>query len=413
MLGVSVNHFAISCWRAGASGFVDFPIFVERARAFVETGELYVDPERPEAYAPAAAVYKFPPLYAVLLVPLVRDGVDRGLLARHWALQIVLYLAAAVTAAAALGPLRDPRYAFGAAVLALNFEPFFETLWRLQLETPLLLLIVLAIVLAQRRHDLAAGAAIGIAASLKVYPAFLLAWFALRGRWRSLAAAAGAAVAALGLGLAVIGPDECRRYFTEILPALLAEPPILNSENLAPARYLLELGASPEWARGLARLLALTLVAVSVLLALRAERGAGKGARRSGVELTLFVALMLLAMPNAWVNYQLLLLPGMFVLLAAGLRDPQARLTAWGALGLAFALSLFYQPCAPVEFGWPCTNTPYMLGLLQLPRDLHDGGVALRGLATLLVWAALARETARRHSKAALKLGDASARESA
>ncbi len=49
---------------------------------------------------------------------------------------------------------------------------------------------------------------------------------------------------------------------------------------------------------------------------------------------------------------------------------------------------LFYWPCADPSFGWPCTRTPYFLGLFQWPRGFHDFMVDTRVLATILIWVA-------------------------
>jgi len=102
-----------------------------------------------------------------------------------------------------------------------------------------------------------------------------------------------------------------------------------------------------------------------------------------------FVPLMLLAMPNSWVNYQLLLLVPLIVLarrsLASGDRAAQWLLVA------AYLPLLFYAPCAAPTVDWPCAQTPWFLGLGPLPRGLHDAGVGWRGLSPLLLWAGLLR----------------------
>jgi hypothetical protein len=391
LVGSSCLHFARAAHESRAHGFVDFPIFFERVRAFALGGELYVDPEQPGAYAPAAPVYKFPPLYAMVLLPLARPGLEARVYLGHWALEIVLYAASVALLLVYLRRHAGSGLVLAGVLLALNFEPFFETLWRLQLETPLLLLLALAMMCEVERRAEWSGALLGVGFLLKLYPAFLLLYFALR---RRIAALAGFAVAVALILLAswrVIGPVANETYFLRVLPLLLAENPEPSTENLGPARYLIAtLGLEPPVAKRVAQALVLALVVVSALAVRRRFTGRRGDRFASAVAFSLFVPLMLLAMPNSWVNYQLLLLLPLFVLACeVSRRGPGSAATALLA-GLAYAPMLFYWPCAdPAEVSWPCARTPLFLGLAELPRGFHEAMVALRGLSPFLLWAGL------------------------
>ncbi len=413
LLAASSAHFVRSVHRAGAFGVVDFPIFLERAAAFRESGVLYPAADDPSTYAPAAPVYKFPPPYAMLLLPFATRGPAERVIAGHRAVQVAAYLVAVGLLLHALAPRRRTTFLILGLALALNFEPFFETLWRLQLETGLLLLLALGVAALVRGRDGPLAALIAAGALLKIYPAYLGAWLAVRQRWRAL----GVALLAAGLiGVSswiVIGPQENRTYWVRVFPALLAELPAATTENVSPARYfqtLAGLGAAAAKRAG-------TLLAVGVLFAsayVARRRGTGDGASaRDPVTFALFVPALLLSMPNGWVNYQLLLLLPLLVLLAHATSAPGDRTWVGWAIGAAYLPLLFYQPCAPPDVPWPCAATPPFLGLVELPRAVHDGFVALRGASAPIVWAALLAVVLRNAPPAEISRGAAAERGSA
>jgi hypothetical protein len=83
-------------------------------------------------------------------------------------------------------------------------------------------LLVFAWDASDARHDWRAGAALGIASGLKLYPLVLLVPYVARRRFRVVAAAA-AVFALVQLGnLAVVGPAGFVRLYTEIVPAVSA-----------------------------------------------------------------------------------------------------------------------------------------------------------------------------------------------
>jgi alpha-1,2-mannosyltransferase len=389
LLLLSVFHFVHAAHNSRAFGFVDFPIFLAQAELYLITGELYVDASDPESYGPAAAVYKFPPLFAMLLLPFVRGGVSDSVYLGHWVLQILLYAAAVGLLVANLRRQGGAIFAFVGTLLALNFEPFFETLWRLQLETPILLLLVLALVAYQTGRQPWAGIAIGVGFMLKLYPAFLLLFFALRRGWKVMVGFVAAVALIVIASLIVIGPGENAAYFFKILPLLFDEAPRVSTENLSPARHFQVLfGMDGAWAKRLAQLIVVPLIALTAFAV--ARRGPRPGDRLAvATAFSLFIPLMLLAMPNSWVNYQLLLLLPLLVLLCHCARPGPDRVALTALLAAAYLPLLFYWPCEAASVPWPCAQTPYFLGLVRLPRGFHDLMVDARALSPLLVWTGL------------------------
>jgi hypothetical protein len=388
VLALSLYHFGYSAMYAGNVGFVDFSIFLRQVENFQETGELYIHTENMEAYAPGTPVYKFPPLYAMLLLPVVKGGYGDGIYQLHWLLQLVVFLLTVAVIVVALAGRRPGWYALAAAALALNFEPFFETLFRLQIELPLLLLFTLCLLAFMRGRDGLAGAALALCAMLKIYPAFLLLYFCVKRRWAVVAWC----MATMGLiqvaGLIVIGPEENYLFYFKILPVMLQEGAKVTLENIGIAKYpQLLLGATPATADALSRMLCLALLAASIFAVVRAERTGGEKAPIA-LEFALFVSLMLLFLPNSWAHYQLLLLLPLLVALKGCMAPERLRPAVLASVMLASLLLLFYFPCADASMPFPCAATPWFMGLFRFPRPFHDAMVNLRVLSGLLVWGA-------------------------
>ena len=391
LLVVSALHFALGVHRARVSGVVDFPIFLDRTRQFRETGVLYPDARDPAAWGPAAAVYKFPPTFAMLLLPFAVPGGEGRAIAGHRALQVLLYAGAVALLLQLLAPRPRATFVVLGLALALNFEPFFETLWRLQIETLLLALVALGLAAIVRGRDGPLGAALAAGALLKVYPAFLAAYLVVRARWRALGVFVLTAALIGTSAWIVIGSAENRAFWFGVLPTLLAELPTATSENVAPVRYLQTLaGLDPRAAKQAGQLLSLAVLAVSAW-AVGWRLGRRPPSSREGSGFALFLPAMLLALPNGWVNYQLLLLPSLLVLLSYALDTGRHAGWAGAALTSAYLPLLFYQPCAPPDVSWPCAATPPFLGVVELPRTVHDAFVSVRGLSTVIVWVALLR----------------------
>jgi len=384
-LTLSLFHFAASSYRAGSSGFVDFPIFLQRTLEFQQTGVLYPEAERADAYSPAAPVYKFPPLFAMILLPVVKNGIPEQVYLYHWLLQLLLYAATIVLALRVVDGFRRPALWIATLVVALNLEPFFETLWRLQLETPILLLLMASVYLLQRGRQGIAGALVGICIMLKLYPAALLAYFVVRRKWAALGWSLATVALLFVSSLIVIGPEQNASYYTEVLPTLLKETPSTSVENVALGRHLqTTLGASPAAAKEIQRWLTISgLLFCGWLILRRREEPADVP-----LEFSLFVCLMLFAMPNCWVNYQQLLLLPLLVLASRAAASRPASSVLIALLGVSLLALLFYAPCAGPEKAWPCARTPWFLGLFHWPRAFHDAVVDLRILPNLLLWGA-------------------------
>jgi hypothetical protein len=98
-------------------------------------------------------------------------------------------------------------------------HPLYGSLYRGQLTLILVLLVTLAWALDRTGRPSAAGIALGIAATIKLFPAYLVVYFAARGRLRSLLAAVISVGALTAATVAVLGFDAYRDYVQLVLPA--------------------------------------------------------------------------------------------------------------------------------------------------------------------------------------------------
>jgi hypothetical protein len=374
LLAVSILHFAFVANAIRVKGFSDFPGFLWTAARFLETGQLYVSVDNLTAYDPRTPFYKYPPLFALFLLPLAQTNRPAAVALAFWVVQIALYLG---TAGLAIRFLRDrlgAGFAVGAWILVLNFAPYFETLLGLQVETLLLLLLLVALLALARGHDVALGASLATAAMLKVYPAFLLAYVVARGRWRAVAAWVGSAMLLFGLCVLVFGWEANRVYFGRLLPYMAGESLVDLPRNVSAARLGKQLfGASPEQAKLLARAITIPLVGLSLLLVWR-RRTAPPDSRLDGLGLAAFTALMLMCLTNSWANYQLLLLVPLLTLL--GVAVAGGHRLGLAALACACVPLLFSENTFPVE-GWQ-----------PLPQGLQALMIEARILPTIATWAA-------------------------
>lgn len=100
------------------------------------------------------------------------------------------------------------------------WPPLWCMLYIGQFELLILVLAMLGWRAARAQRDWQAGFWLGVAASIKLYPVFLLVPYLVRRRGRLLLAA-GLVLAATQLGnLLVVGPSGYVRYYGEILPAV-------------------------------------------------------------------------------------------------------------------------------------------------------------------------------------------------
>ena len=192
-------------------------------------------------------------------------------------------------------------------------------------------------------REVRAGALIALAAMLKVYPVYMASFLLLRRRWRALIACAVSALLLVGVSILLIGLGRRMSSSSRACcPSTPAPPPgwrtnpsraclhgsTSTAGSTAPARR-----RSPRPPPCSARVSGAAVLAATFLAGLRTSR-----------ERSLFgalVAALLLALPVAWIIYEVLLLIPIFDLLAQPF-DRGRRGTVRGALLAAAVLLLAF-----------------------------------------------------------------------
>ena len=201
-------------WLSAKNYWAGTPVYADQTAAlFRHTG--YV-PNRAEDMLPWNA---HPPASVVLTLPLGKLGYREAHLV--WNLMTApLFLAGLWVILRELNVRLAPWSVFPAVALLLVCNPLYIQFGQGQLNPPIFLLLALAWAADRRDRPGWAGAALGLAAGLKLYPAFLFAYFLFAGRWRAVLTGAIVFAAVNGCALAVLGANEFRTYAEKVVPSL-------------------------------------------------------------------------------------------------------------------------------------------------------------------------------------------------
>ncbi len=333
----AATHIAFSLWYAFTRQAPDFWIIFRGTRAWMRGGSLY-DLEA-VASNHFGHVFKVPPFYGMLFVPLVRYFDGLSVLFAHRVLNVLLLVA---TALIWLRMWRLPLFSLGAAalVIVLNFRPLVDTIAFGQIDLVLLFLLTAALWALRAERDAMAGALVALGTLFKLYPVVLLAFFVLKRRWAGLWGFALGMLVFNGIALAVMGWEPHRLYLFEVLPRIGGTTSWVENQTIA--GFVARLVASPTSATifqdqalqllGTA-ISALVVLAVCALALLPAERRSPAFALQYG----LFLLLMVLSVPAAWMHYETLLVVP-FAAMLLELRERPVSLPFAVALGLSFGL---------------------------------------------------------------------------
>jgi len=207
----------------------DLDAYLAAGRAIIHGQPLYAPfLHHPFPDATLRPAYIYPPVFALLVAPL-------GLLPDAAANVIWLLAGQAALAGALVVTLRwlRPSAAAAAAILCatLTFYPLWIDAVQGQANLLVLLLVVAGIAgVVQNKPTF--GAALGVAAALKLTPIVLLAWLLLERRIRAAAWMIGA-FAALTAAAALLRPDDTLVFFRQVLPALASGTAYYANQSLA------------------------------------------------------------------------------------------------------------------------------------------------------------------------------------
>lgn len=209
---------------------------------------------------------------------------------------------------------------FPALSIGLLCRPvYFQFLYG-QWNAQLLLLLTLAWA-AERRGRLGlAGLWIGSAAAIKIFPALLLGYFAVRKQWKALAVALVWVVVLTGAAALVIGLGAYQDYVGRVLPELDRWQPVWNNTSILSfwlknfrGAELYGLFAEPPfkspWLASVGPLLSYVLLLAIFLACSRRipDDGSERGSISQDLQFSMATVAMLLLTPICWDHYLLLL----------------------------------------------------------------------------------------------------------
>lgn len=330
-------HLGFSLWYAFTRQAPDFWIIFRGVREWVRGGSLYdLEAVRTNHFG---HVFKVPPFYGMLFVPLVRAFDGLSVLLAHRVMNVLLLVA---TAALWLRMWRIPLWSAEAAALliVLNFRPLADTIAFGQIDLVLLLLLTGALWALRTGRDGAAGVLVAVGALFKIYPVLLLVFFVLKRRWRGLWGFALGMLVCNGMAIAVMGWEMHRVYLFEVLPKIGGTTSWVENQTIS--GFIARLAASPQSATIFAdqslQLLGTVISALAALAIITLSiPPVGRRSPAFALQYGLYLLLMVLCVPAAWMHYQtLLVIP--FASLLLELRERPVPLPYAAALGLSFGL---------------------------------------------------------------------------
>lgn len=329
-------HFGYMLWFSFHRQGPDFWILFKGAREWARGGPLYdLEAVRTNHFG---HVFKVPPFYGMLFVPwVVQDG--ELVLFYHRLLNCVFIAITALVWMRMWG-LRAVSLATATLFILLNFRPMSDTLAFGQIDLALLLCFTLALWALRTKHDVLAGVLIALGTLFKIYPVLMLAFLVIKRRWWGLAGFALGMLLFNGLAVAVMGWEMHRIYLTEVLPSIGGTTSWVENQTISGfvARFVAAPTESDIFGN---RVLALLGLGLSALVGLAGCVLVWPHARprdtRFALQYSVFLILMVLVVPAAWMHYEtLLFIP--FALLLGYTAQRRVSLPRAVALALAFAL---------------------------------------------------------------------------
>lgn len=287
------------------------PIYLELSATY---------PELLGAAAPDNILYNAHPPAAVLLaLPFCNTGYHHAYIA--WSVFSLALMVGSVVAVA-----RQPNVEYRTWLLfpifaiILSSNALIHQTIQGQLNLILLALIVASWAWERGGRSSLAGVCIGIAAAIKIFPAFLMLYFVVRRRWRAVAAAAAAFAAVNFTAALVFGPEAFTDYVTKVMPELSKFRDTWPNASLlgfwsklfdasGPFSYMDPLISAP-W---LVEPLYLISAAIVVALTALGVRAASSRQERD-TAFALCVVAMLIVSPLTWDHYFVLLFLPLLVL---------------------------------------------------------------------------------------------------
>ena len=284
-------------------GSADFNVWMIAARHWRATGSLYDVPAI--AADVFGYIYKYPPFYGMLFIPLAGFA-DITVLHIYRYIDIGLLVVTALIWRSII-PTRSWWWWIPTLIICANLNPVLETLRYGQIDIVIALVCSICYWCLFHDRDDAAGWLIALMTTMKLYPMVLLGYLILRRRWRGLRGFAIGMVVFNSIGVAVVGWPDYVTFVREVMPIIGGTTAYVENQTIyafvarlvAPS-YPLAPFHDGHWT-AVASVLALALIALSALVTLR---DVSAKSSLAALQYGLFVMVMALAIPVAWVGYQ-------------------------------------------------------------------------------------------------------------
>ncbi len=306
--------------------------------------------EQPRFGPTFISINAHPPVSVLLALPFA--PFDYSLAHSLWNLfSLVAFAISIVVMVRALAIPLGPPLAL-VVVLILLSGPMRAQLGFGQLNLVLLLLMTGAWWADRSEHPWWAGTFLGLATAIKIFPGLLFLYFALRRRWRALAAAGALVVLSNLTAMIVLGPEAFASYARQVLPEVSEWRAHAGNCSLPGLCYKLfdpgrkgvavePIARAPAVAAGLMMIGCLLLLTVLAWTILRA-----RSREDCDRAFALSLVAMLLISPISWEHYFLLLLLPLALLWQ---RLPPQRAVQWFFLGV---LVLMWLPTWRLDRLW-------------------------------------------------------------
>lgn len=352
--GVSTLVYLTQSWYALQHvGSADFDVWVIAARRWLATGSFYDVPQI--AGDVFGYVYKYPPLYGMVFIPLAGYA-EMELLRIYRVIDVVLLVWTAVIWLHIIKP-RQWGWWLGALLISVNLNPVLETLKYGQIDVVVLWLCSIIYWCLYYDYDDIAGWLVAFLISIKMYPALFFIWFLLKRRWYAVRGTIIGGIVLNLLAMAVVGWHEYYTFVFAVLPIIGGTTAYVENQTIAAfvARlvapsYPLAPFTDPLWAP------LTTLISLMVLVGLCVVAAKTVPVRHPAYALQygLVVMMTALAIPVAWIGYQVPLWLVLIVVLWYGAPRPvvwwQATVLAgsFAFIGFGNFLSFVFA----VDVGW-------------------------------------------------------------
>ena len=344
---MSLVHQVVIFPRIFQYGSGDFSIWLNAARRWIHTGVLY---QIKTVADNPFAVYKRPPFYILLFTPFIALS-DMTVLNYFRLVNIGLVIATLIIWMLIIKPV-TPWWWLGTLVIVLNYQPLYDSITFGQTDVVLLFGFTLVFWCTRRDRDGWAGMVLALLASLKIYPIIVLAFFVVKRRWWALAGFVLGIVTWNGLAILLSDWHTSSLYIRTVLPSIGGTTSWIDNQTIAgflarffDTPYQMQRFAVPSVERFASYVSMLVSAGVCVVALREFPRDSSAYALQYG----LFMILMVVAIPVAWIHYTTLLIM-VFIMLWWHYHDRLLPFGAFSVAGMSYALIAFgnYK-----SFGYP------------------------------------------------------------